>query len=51
MRPALNSILEAIGETPLIRLRRITAGLSSPVYVKAEMLNPGGSVKAVSALP
>lgn len=45
MRPALDNVLEAIGETPLIRLRRMTAGLASPVYVKAEMLNPGGSVK------
>ena len=40
-----NSILRAIGNTPLIRLNRITEGTPSSIYVKAEMLNPGGSVK------
>lgn len=41
----LDSVLEAIGRTPLIRLRRMAAHVPSPIYVKAEMLNPGGSVK------
>jgi cystathionine beta-synthase len=41
----LDSILEAVGRTPLIRLRRLTRGLRTPVLVKAEQLNPGGSVK------
>jgi cystathionine beta-synthase len=40
-----NSILEAIGKTPLIRLNRITQGLKPEIYVKADYLNPGGSVK------
>src|SRR5208282_6071624 len=40
-----NNILEAVGRTPLIRLNRIAAGLKSQIWVKAEMLNPGGSVK------
>lgn len=40
-----NNILSAIGRTPLIRLNRIAAHLTSQVYVKAELLNPGGSVK------
>ena len=39
------TILQAIGHTPLIRLRRLGQGLASPVYVKLEALNPGGSVK------
>ncbi len=39
------SVLEAIGRTPLIRLNRMAKGVASPVYVKAEFLNPGGSVK------
>ncbi|MBI4056508.1 MAG: cystathionine beta-synthase [Elusimicrobia bacterium] len=39
------NILQAIGNTPLIRLNRITQGLKVPVYIKAEFLNPGGSVK------
>jgi cystathionine beta-synthase len=41
----LDNILEAIGWTPLVRLHRITRGISTPVYGKAENLNPGGSVK------
>jgi len=40
-----NSILEAIGRTPLVRLNKITEGIDSQIYVKAEFLNPGGSVK------
>jgi cystathionine beta-synthase len=39
------NILEAIGRTPLIRLNRVAKGLPAPVYVKADNLNPGGSVK------
>jgi len=42
---AYDSILEAIGHTPLIRLRRVTQGIRTPVYGKAENLNPGSSVK------
>src|SRR6266851_3848616 len=40
-----NNILEAVGHTPLIRLNRITQGLKPEIYVKAEFMNPGGSVK------
>src|ERR1700739_1840064 len=40
-----NNILEAVGHTPLIRLHRIANGLKPQVWIKAEMLNPGGSVK------
>jgi cystathionine beta-synthase len=40
-----NNIIEAVGRTPLIRLNRIANGLKPQVWVKAEMLNPGGSVK------
>ena len=39
------NILEAVGRTPLVRLNRIAAGVSSPIYAKVESLNPGGSVK------
>jgi cystathionine beta-synthase len=39
------SILQSVGHTPLVRLRRLTAGLSAAVYVKVDALNPGGSVK------
>src|SRR5260221_12286825 len=40
-----NSILDAIGKTPLVRLNRINQGLKPQMYVKADYTNPGGSVK------
>jgi len=40
-----NNILEAVGRTPLIRLNRIGKDLKPQIWIKAEMLNPGGSVK------
>jgi cystathionine beta-synthase len=40
-----NNILETMGNTPLIRLNRITKDLPAEIYVKADYLNPGGSVK------
>ncbi len=40
-----DSILETVGQTPLIRLHRVTQGLRTPIYGKAEFFNPGGSVK------
>jgi cystathionine beta-synthase len=39
------NILGAIGNTPLVRLQRLTAHLDVPVLAKLEFLNPGGSVK------
>ncbi len=41
----VSSILDAVGNTPLIRLQRVTQGLRALVLGKAEFLNPGGSVK------
>jgi cystathionine beta-synthase len=40
-----DSILEAIGATPLVRLSRIGAGLAPQLVAKVESLNPGGSIK------
>ena len=40
-----DGVLDTIGWTPLIRLRRVGAGIPTPVYGKAEFMNPGGSVK------
>jgi cystathionine beta-synthase len=45
-----NNILEAIGKTPLIRINKFTEDISSPIYIKAEFLNPGGSTKDRIAL-
>jgi cystathionine beta-synthase len=44
------TILQSIGKTPLVRLRRVTEGLKADVYAKMESLNPGGSVKDRVAL-
>ena len=40
-----NTVLETIGNTPLIQLNRVTAGLKCTVIAKLESRNPGGSVK------
>ncbi len=40
-----DNILEAIGNTPLIRLNRVSRDSQAEVCVKADYLNPGGSVK------
>ncbi|HET6595951.1 MAG TPA: pyridoxal-phosphate dependent enzyme [Anaerolineales bacterium] len=39
------SILGAIGNTPLVKLSRIVRDLPVPLYAKLEFMNPGGSVK------
>ncbi|HTM63871.1 MAG TPA: pyridoxal-phosphate dependent enzyme [Gammaproteobacteria bacterium] len=41
----LNNILEAIGNTPSVKLNRIGKELPCEIYGKCEFLNPGGSVK------
>jgi cystathionine beta-synthase len=41
----VDSVLELVGWTPLVRLHRIGKGIRTPVYGKCEFLNPGGSVK------
>ena len=45
------SVLDTIGWTPLVRLTRITRGVRTPMYGKAEFFNPGGSVKDRIGLP
>src|SRR5579864_1020226 len=40
-----NSMLDAIGNTPLIRLNRVASDVPPLVLAKVEMFNPGGSVK------
>jgi len=41
----LNNILEAIGNTPLVKLNKVAQSLACDLYGKCEYLNPGGSVK------
>lgn len=38
-------VIDAIGNTPLIELKKVSAGLRNRVFIKCEHLNPGGSVK------
>jgi len=42
---ASSSVLDLIGRTPLLRLRRLAPSTGAEIYAKAEFLNPGGSVK------
>tara|TARA_B100001057_G_scaffold69606_1_gene63404 strand:+ start:767 stop:1747 length:981 start_codon:yes stop_codon:yes gene_type:complete len=46
----LDSILETIGNTPLIKLNRITSEIDALVMAKVESFNPGNSVKDRMAL-
>ncbi|MES1192695.1 MAG: pyridoxal-phosphate dependent enzyme, partial [Solirubrobacterales bacterium] len=45
-----DSILGAIGDTPLVRLSRLGAGLTPQLVAKVEALNPGGSIKDRAAV-
>lgn len=40
-----NSVVDLIGNTPLVKLNNVTEGIKATVLVKVEYLNPGGSVK------
>src|SRR3954452_8641972 len=40
-----DSILDTVGDTPLIRLSRIGAGVTPQLVAKVESFNPGGSIK------
>jgi len=40
-----NNIIETIGNTPLVKLNRITEDIGPEIYVKIEAFNPGASVK------
>lgn len=44
------SLIDLIGDTPLVRLRRVSEQTGCDIYGKAEFLNPGGSVKDRTAL-
>ena len=41
----IDTFLDAMGNTPLVRLNSVTRGVKPTVLAKLEMLNPGGSVK------
>jgi cystathionine beta-synthase len=50
MAPVFESVTDAIGGTPLFRLRGLGRGTATPIYAKAEFLSVGGSVKDRAAL-
>src|SRR5947209_5819412 len=41
----LGTILDAVGNTPMVRLSRLASETRTPVVAKLEFLNPGGSIK------
>ncbi|MFI5390916.1 MAG: pyridoxal-phosphate dependent enzyme, partial [Bacteriovoracales bacterium] len=45
MKGAKNNVLEAIGNTPIVKLNKVVGNLKSEIYVKLEYTNPGGSIK------
>ncbi len=45
MHRVFDSILDCIGDTPMVRLNRVTEGLRCTVYAKIEFFNPAGSIK------
>ena len=50
-RKTCDTILDAIGDTPMVRLNRLTAGVTkATVYAKIETFNPGNSIKDRMAL-
>ncbi len=50
MKGAVDSILQAMGNTPIVKLGRLAGHVASDVFVKCEFMNPGGSVKDRPAL-
>jgi cysteine synthase A len=50
METGVDGLVGAIGNTPLIRLKRASAATGCEIFGKAEFMNPGGSVKDRAAL-
>lgn len=45
MKGAVANILDAVGNTPIVRLNKVGAHVRANIFVKCEYLNPGGSMK------
>ena len=45
-----DDITQLVGETPILKLKRIVPAGSADVFAKLEYLNPGGSVKDRAAI-
>jgi cysteine synthase A len=50
MQKCCNNILEAVGNTPLVYLGRMSPPGGAAIYAKVECVNPGGSIKTRTAL-
>lgn len=50
MKRVFDSVLKAIGDTPIVKLNRVTQGVKANIFVKLEYLNPAGSIKDRIAL-
>ena len=50
MQKCCETILDAVGRTPLVFLRRISPAGGAKIYAKVECVNPGGSIKTRTAL-
>ena len=50
MRNVHDNVISCVGDTPLVRLNSVTAGLAGSLYAKVEYMNPGSSVKDRIAL-
>jgi len=44
------SVMDAIGKTPIVKLKNISKGLKATIWAKLEFMNPGGSIKDRIAL-
>ena len=45
MKGAVHNVLDAVGDTPIVRLNQVGSHVSAEIYVKLEYMNPGGSMK------
>lgn len=50
LKRVYDNVLQAIGDTPIVRLNNVIRGLKGNIYAKIEYMNPGGSVKDRIAL-
>jgi cystathionine beta-synthase len=45
MKGAVPNVTDAVGNTPIVKLNKVSKGLAADIYVKLEYLNPAGSTK------
>ena len=47
----VESVIDLVGNTPLVKLNSVTQGLAATVLAKVEYVNPGGSVASSNSTP